>query len=75
MIRPTRFEWFERGCAYDAVEIGILDDKMFTKYIRYKVFLDLKSQGNGVYEAMKLTAERMGCSPLTIYRDRIFFSR
>jgi hypothetical protein len=71
----TRFEWFEKGNAHDAVEVGILNEKMFSKYIRYKVFLDIKSQGHSENEAMFLTAERMGCSSITVYRDKIFFSR
>ena len=74
MNKPTRFEWFEQGHALEAVGLGIIDPAVFAKYIRYKVYLDLVSQGNTKPEAINLTADRNRCSAVTVYRDIQFFS-
>lgn len=74
MKGPTRFEWFEQGHALEAVGLGIIDPSVFQKFIRYKVYLDFRSQGKNHVESMYLTSDQNRCSYSTVWRDIKWFS-
>lgn len=73
MTKTTRFEWFEKGYGTEAVQLGIIIPDMFTKYIRYKIYLEAKSKGLSHDDAVKLTMDRNRCSYTTVWRDIKFF--
>lgn len=73
MIDTDKFEWFESGNALKGVNFGAVDPSVYQKYIRYKVYLDFRSQGFDIEQAMKETAKRNRCSSVTVFRDRAFF--
>ncbi len=73
MTGTERFNWCESGQAILGMNLGMVDPAIVSKYIRYKVYMDLIAIGHKRDQAMSLAAERSKCSEITIYRDIRFF--
>lgn len=70
----TRIEWFEAGHGASGVELGIVSEAAFARYVRFKVFLDQMSQCEDKATAITYAAERCCCEESTIYRAIQFFA-
>lgn len=70
----TRFEWFEAGYGSSGVELGLVSEARFAQYIRYKTFLEFKSEGHDKATAILYAADRCQCMESTIYRAISFFA-
>lgn len=69
----TRFEYFEGGFARVGMELGVVSVYDFTKFIRYKVYLDFINDGIPSTDAVIHTGERCRCSRATVYNSIKFF--
>ena len=69
----TRFEFFEDGHARVGMELGVVSVHDFTKFIRYKVYLDFISGGAKKTDAVEFTAERCRCCVATVYNSINYF--
>jgi len=71
----TRFEYFDQGFARVGMELGCISIDDFTKFIRYKVYLDFRNEGHDKSTSIELTAERCRCHYKTVYRALAYFRK
>jgi len=64
----TRFEWFDKGHAQIALEVGELSPTKFHEFIQYKLFLSLTGQGIPKMQAIEQVAESTKTSVSNTYR-------
>jgi len=65
----TKFEYFDKGFARVGMEFGVVSICEFTKFIRYKVYLDFRNDGYDKSTSIELTAERCRCCQATVYNS------
>ena len=68
-----RFEYFDKGFARVGMDLGVVSIDDFTKFIRYKVYLDFISEGHSKTTAVILTVDRCQCCRATVYNSIKFF--
>jgi len=68
-----RFRYFDEGYARIGMELGVVSVDDFTKFIRYKVYLDFLSEGQTKTTAVILTGERCRCCRATVYNSIKYF--
>lgn len=71
----SKYEFFERGFAQLAMDVGYLDPAHFMRFIRYKLFLDYKAQGHNKSTAVQFVADQTRCSFSTAWRAVDEFSQ
>jgi len=64
----TLFEWYEEGHAQLALEVGVITDYDFAKFIQYKRFLDVRQTVKSQAEALVILAEEFNSSESAIWR-------
>lgn len=69
----TRVEWFEKGFAHDALQLGIISTSVFQKFIKYKIYVELRSYGFGKMEAIREVSVRTKSSESACYKAISFF--
>jgi len=69
----NRFEYFDKGFARVGMELGVVSINDFTKFVRYKVYLDFIAEGQTKTTAVILTCDRCRCSRATVYLSIGFF--
>lgn len=69
----TRLEFFESGLAQQAMDMKIVSEGMFAKFVRYKAYMILRSNGVPVTQAMEEASEQVGCSYSRMYWAVKFF--
>ena len=70
----TRFEWM-RDCGLCGVQLGMIGADVYSKYIRYIIYLEYIKAGKEHTTAITLTAERTRVTESTIYRALEFFAK
>jgi hypothetical protein len=69
----TRLEFFEKGYAEIAMELGLLSPSDYMKYIHYKEVKSLIHQGFSKTQAVNEIAMRSECSETSVWRSVTFF--
>ena len=69
-----RFRYFDEGYARVGMELGVVSIDDFTKFIRYKVYLDFRKE-HDKSTSIELTAERCRCHYKTVYRALAYFRK
>ena len=65
----TRFEWFDKGYAQMALELGFVTPSAFMSFIHYKRYCDVRPEVKNQTEAIYVLTEEFNCSFSTIYRS------
>lgn len=73
-MKLTKFEFFDKGYAQMAVELGLISPSAFMKFIHYKVYQETLLEGHNKSTAIQITAERNNSSFSTVWRSVEYFS-
>jgi hypothetical protein len=71
----TRLEWFEKGFAQEALQLGILSSAVFAQFVYYKAFQLHKDNFDSKRQAIFYISETTKASYSTVYRAIQFFEQ
>lgn len=75
MPRLTKFQFFEEGYAQLGVELGIISEAKFQKFIHYKVYLALIDEGFNHSTAIQITADKTYSNFSSVWRSVAYFQK
>ncbi len=70
----TRFEYFLKN-GIQGVELGIIPESTFQRFIRYQVYLNYLKDGKKHIDAIKLASDDCNCDITLIYKATYFFAK
>lgn len=69
------FEWFDKGHAQLALEVGMISAQEFNRFIHYKRYLDVRPDCKNQKEAICILALEFDTAESTIYKAIALFER
>lgn len=69
------FDWFDKGHAALALEVGMISPSDFMRFIQYKRFLEVRPACKNQKEAIDILAVEFKTSESTIFKSIALFER